>query len=141
MDSIDHALIAALRENARLTIAALAKRLHIARGTVQSRLRRLEAEGVIVGYTVRLRPQVEEPRIRALMTIEVGGNRPEAAIVKALRGDPAVTALYSTNGRWDYIAELRAEHLEEFDRVLGRIRQVEGITNTQTNLLLTTYKI
>ena len=141
MDSIDHALIAALRENARMTIAALAKRLRIARGTVQSRLRRLEADGIIVGYTVRLRPQVEEPRIRALMTIEVGGNRPEAAIVKALRGDPAVTALYSTNGRWDYIAELRAEHLEEFDRVLGRIRQVEGIVNTQTNLLLTTYKL
>jgi DNA-binding Lrp family transcriptional regulator len=141
MDNIDHALIAALRENARITIAALAKRLRIARGTVQSRLRRLEADGIIVGYTVRLRPQVEEPRIRALMTIEVGGNRPEAAIVKALRGDPAVTALYSTNGRWDYIAELRAEHLEEFDRVLGRIRQVEGIVNTQTNLLLTTYKL
>ena len=140
MDSTDHALIAALRENARLSIAALAKRLHIARGTVQSRLRRLEADGIIVGYTVRLRPQVEETRIRALMTIEVGGNRPEAAIVKALRGDPAVTALYSTNGRWDYIAELRAEHLEEFDRVLGRIRQVEGVVNTQTNLLLTTYK-
>jgi DNA-binding Lrp family transcriptional regulator len=141
MDNIDHALIAALRENARITIAALAKRLRVARGTVQSRLRRLEADGIIVGYTVRLRPQVEEPRIRALMTIEVGGNRPEAAIVKALRGDPAVTALYSTNGRWDYIAELRAEHLEEFDRVLGRIRQVEGIVNTQTNLLLTTYKL
>jgi DNA-binding Lrp family transcriptional regulator len=140
MDTIDHGLIAALRENARMTIAALAKRLRIARGTVQSRLRRLEADGIIVGYTVRLRPQVEEPRIRALMTIEVGGNRPEAAIVKALRGDPSVTALYSTNGRWDYIAELRAEHLEEFDRVLGRIRQVEGIVNTQTNLLLTTYK-
>jgi DNA-binding Lrp family transcriptional regulator len=140
MDTIDHALVAALRENARMTIAALAKRLRVARGTVQSRLRRLESDGIIVGYTVRLRPQVEEPRIRALMTIEVGGNRPEAAIVKALRGDPAVTALYSTNGRWDYIAELRAEHLEEFDRVLGRIRQVEGIVNTQTNLLLTTYK-
>ncbi len=140
MDDIDHSLIAALREDARMTIAALAKRLKIARGTVQSRLRRLEADGTIVGYTVRLKPQVEEQRIRALMTIEVEGNRPEAAIVKALRGDPAVTALYSTNGRWDYIAELRAEHLEEFDRVLGRIRQLEGIANTQTNLLLTTYK-
>jgi len=141
MDDIDHALIAALRDDARISIAALAKRLKIARGTVQSRLRRLEANGTIVGYTVRLRPQVEEQRIRALMTIEVGGDRPEAAIVKALRGDPAVTALYSTNGRWDYIAELRAEHLEEFDRVLGRIRQLEGIVNTQTNLLLTTYKL
>ena len=141
MDAIDHALIAALRDDARMTIAALAKRLRIARGTVQSRLRRLEADGTIVGYTVRLRPQVEDPRIRAVMTIEVGGHRPEAAIVKALRGDPAVSALYSTNGRWDYIAELRAESLEEFDRVLGRIRQVEGIVNTQTNLLLTTYKL
>ena len=140
MDDIDRQLIALLRDNARLPVASLAKTLRVARGTVQNRLARLEADGTIVGYTVRLRPQVEEHRIRALMTVAVEGNRSDA-VMRALRGDPAVGALYSTNGRWDIVAELRADSLEAFDRVLGRIRQLEGISNTETSLLLSTHKL
>jgi DNA-binding Lrp family transcriptional regulator len=140
MDDVDRQLIALLRDDARMSIASLAKRLHVARGTVQNRLARLEADGTVVGYTVRLRPQVEEQGIRALMTVAVEGNRSEA-VLRALRGDPAVSALHSTNGRWDFVAELRAESLEAFDRVLGRIRLLEGISNTETSLLLSTHKV
>lgn len=140
MDDIDRQLIALLRDNARTPIASLAKSLRVARGTVQNRLARLEAAGTIVGYTVRLRPQVEEQRIRALMTIAVEGNRAEI-VIRALRGDPAVCALFSTNGRWDVVAELRADSLEAFDRVLGRIRLIPGISNTETSLLLSTHKL
>lgn len=140
MDDIDRQLIALLRDDARTSVAALAKTLRVARGTVQNRLAKLEADGTIVGYTVRLRPQVEEHRIRALMTVAVEGNRSEA-VIKALRGDPAVGALHSTNGRWDIVAELRADSLEAFDRVLGRIRQLDGISNTETSLLLSTHKL
>jgi DNA-binding Lrp family transcriptional regulator len=140
MDETDRRLIARLRENARTSMASLAKDLGVARGTVQNRLAKLEKDGTIVGYTVRLRPQVEEQRIRALMTVAVEGNRSEA-VLKALRGDPAVGALYSTNGRWDIVAELRADSLEAFDRVLGRIRMIEGISNTETSLLLSTHKV
>jgi DNA-binding Lrp family transcriptional regulator len=138
MDDIDRQLIALLRDDARLPIATLAKKLRVARGTVQNRLARLAADGVIVGYTVRLRPQVEAQGIRALMTVAVEGNRSES-VLKSLRGDPAVTALHSTNGRWDYVVELRADNLEAFDRVLGRIRLLEGIANTETSILLSTY--
>jgi DNA-binding Lrp family transcriptional regulator len=62
------------------------------------------------------------------------------AVIRALRGEPAVTALYSTNGRWDIVAELQSDSLEGFDRVLGRIRLIEGISQTETSLLLSTYK-
>jgi DNA-binding Lrp family transcriptional regulator len=74
------------------------------------------------------------------MSVAVEGNKAEA-VLKALRGDPAVGALYSTNGRWDLVAELRAESLEAFDRVLGRIRLIEGIASTETSLLLSTHKL
>ncbi|HEU4623208.1 MAG TPA: Lrp/AsnC family transcriptional regulator [Steroidobacteraceae bacterium] len=140
MDEIDQKLIALLRENARTPIATLAKKLRVARGTVQNRIARLEREGTILGYTVRLRPQVEEQHIRALMTVAVEGNRTEA-VIRSLRGDPAVAALYTTNGRWDIVVELRADSLEAFDRVLARIRLVEGISNTETSLLLSTHKL
>ena len=140
MDHVDQRLLALLRDNARASIASLAKRLGVARGTVQNRMSRLERDGTIVGYSVRLKPQVEEHRIRALMTIAVEGNRIDA-VIAALRGDPAVGALHSTNGRWDIVAELRADSLASFDRVLGRIRQLDGISSTETSLLLSTFKL
>lgn len=140
MDDVDQRLIALLRGDARASIAALAKALRVSRGTVQNRLRKLEASGMIAGYTVRLKPQAEQHRIRALMTIAVEGNRTDA-VLAALRGNPAVEALHSTNGRWDVVAELRADSLEAFDRVLARIRLVEGIVSTETSLLLSSYKL
>ena len=139
MDDTDHKLLALLREDARTPVATLARKLAVARGTVQNRLTRLENDGTIVGYTVRLKPHVEEQRIRALMTVVVEGNRTEA-VIKALRGEPAVSALHTTNGRWDIVAELRTDSLEAVDRVLGRIRQIDGISTTETSLLLSTHK-
>jgi DNA-binding Lrp family transcriptional regulator len=140
MDELDHQLIAHLRGNARLTVAALAKRLQVARGTIQNRIARLERDGTIAGYTVRLGTQLDERGITALMTIAVEGNSADE-VLRSLRGDPAVRTLHTTNGRWDIIAELRADTLEAFDRVLGRIRKLEGIANTETSLLLSTHKL
>lgn len=140
LDDTDRQLIALLRDDARLPVATLAKQLKVARGTVQNRLARLEREGVIVGYTVRLRPQVEEYRIRALMTVAVEGNRADD-VLRSLRGDPAVVALHTTNGRWDIVAELRADSLEAFDRVLSNIRMIDGIAQTETSILLSTHKL
>lgn len=139
MDDTDRRLIGLLRNDARCSVASLAKLLGVARGTVQNRMSRLQAEGTIVGYTVRLKPDVEEQRIRAFMTVAVEGNQLDA-VIRSLRGDPAVGALYSTNGRWDIVAELRADSLESFDRVLARIRLIDGISQTETSLLLSTFK-
>jgi DNA-binding Lrp family transcriptional regulator len=139
MDDLDRQLIALLRDDARSSIASLAKKLRVARGTVQNRLARLEKDGTIVGYTVRLKPQAESHGIRAVMTIAVEGNRTQS-VLRALRGDPSITALHTTNGRWDFVAELRAEDLQEFDRIISRISLHEGVSQSETNLLLTTYK-
>lgn len=140
MDDVDRQLLGLLRDNARTSVATLARKLRVARGTVQNRLARLENDGTIVGYTVRLRPQQESQQIRALTTVAVEGNRTDE-VIRALRGDPAVVALHTTNGRWDIVVELRADSLEAFDRVLGRIRLIEGISNTETSLLLSTHKL
>ena len=139
MDSTDHQLLSLLRDNARLSVASLAKTLQVARGTVQNRLSRMEADGTIVGYTVKLKPQAQEHKVRALMTVAVEGNRTDE-VLRALRGDPAVSALHTTNGRWDIVAELRTDSLEAVDKVLGRIRQIDGISHSETSLLLSTHK-
>ncbi len=139
MDDLDRQLIGLLRGNARLPAATIARTLRVARGTVQNRIARLEQAGVIIGYTVRLASSGEARRITALTMIAVEGNNAEK-VLRSLRGDASVSALHTTNGRWDVIAELRADTLEEFDRVLSRIRRIEGVANSETNLLLSTHK-
>ena len=140
MDETDHQLIALLRQDARLSVAALAARLGVSRGTVTNRMRRLEDDSVIVGYTVRLRPDVPRNEITAWMSIAVDGNQTRS-VIASLLGEPGVATLHDTNGRWDLLAELRAENLQDLAKVLERIRLLKGISNTETSIHLETYRL
>jgi DNA-binding Lrp family transcriptional regulator len=140
MDDTDRRLIALLRENARVPVATLANLLKVSRGTVQNRINRLTADGVIGGFTVRLKPEAEPRRVRAVTMVAVDGEH-ATAVLKALRGIPEVQALHTTNGRWDIVVELGVDSLEAFDQALQRIRLIKGISNSETSLLLSTHKI
>lgn len=139
MDDTDQRLIALLRQDARTSVATLAAKLNVSRGTVTNRITRLEDTGVIVGYTVRLRPDAQPNDIRAWMSIAVEGNTTRA-VIASLLGEPGVATLHDTNGRWDLLAELRAANLAELSKVLERIRLVKGIRNTETSIHLETYR-
>jgi len=140
MDEIDQKLMSLLRQDARLTVAALAAKLRVSRGTVTNRIRRLEDDGVIVGYTVRLRPDVQHNDIKAWMSIAVEGNQTRT-VIASLLGEPGVATLHDTNGRWDLLAELRAQTLQELAKVLERIRLIKGISNTETSIHLETFRL
>jgi len=137
MDDIDRQLIALLRADARTPVATLAKRLGVSRGTVQNRIERLMRQGEVLGFTLRLPPQAEAQRVRAVMAIAVEGER-SSAVVAALRGFPEIEAVHTTNGRWDLLAELSADSLAAFSRALDGIRQIKGIATTETSILLAT---
>ena len=139
LDATDQALIALLREDARRPVALLAAKLGVARGTVNNRLRKLEQAGVIVGYTVQLRPDAQPDEIRAWMGIQVEGNQTRL-VIAGLLGDPGVAALHDTNGRWDLLAELRASSMAGLSQVLERIRLQKGIRGTETSIHLTTFR-
>ena len=140
MDEIDRKLIALLRANARTPVAALSKALKVSRGTVQNRIDRMMADSVILGFTLRVQPDAEADRVRAIMAIAVEGER-SGAVLKALRGFPQVDAVHMTNGRWDMLAELNTEGLNDFSRLLDQVRLIEGISATETSLLLTTHHL
>jgi len=135
VDELDRKLLALLRADSRTAAASLAAQLKVSRGTVQNRIARLQAQGVIQGFTVRTRPELEAQRVRAVMSIAIEGER-SAAVVRRLKGFPAVDRIYTTNGRWDLIAELDVANLAEFGRALDDIRTVEGIAMTETSILL-----
>lgn len=139
MDDIDQRLIGLLRQNARMNIADLAHKLEVSRGTVNNRLRKLEDKQVIVGYTIKLRPEAEPERIKAWMGVLIEGNTTRQ-VIASLLGEPGVVALHDTNGRWDLLAEIEAASMKELSEVLERIRLVSGIRSTETNIHLATYR-
>lgn len=135
LTDLDRRLLSALREDGRAPVASLARKLGVARATVNSRLERLLTSGTIVGFTARVRDEVDPLAIRAVTLIEVEG-RSANNVIRELRGFPEVTALHTTDGGWDLVAELSTENLGAFDTVLGRIRNLDGIINSETSLLL-----
>ena len=140
MDDVDRRLVALLRRDGRATVAALAEALGVSRGTVTNRMAKLEDSGVIAGYTVRLRPDVGADAIRAWMTIAVEGATARD-VIKAMSAEPGVAVLCDTNGRWDLLAEIRAENLQDLAGVLERIRLIKGISSTETSIHLQTYRL
>lgn len=136
-DDLDRNLIAILREDGRAPVSKLATILGVTRATVQARLDRLLDSGAVLGFTIRAREDHGPDGVHAIMMIEVSG-RSTLAVIKKLRGLPELRSLHSTNGKWDLVAQLTAENLPDFDRVLREVRVVEGITNSETSILLST---
>ena len=140
MDATDRELLSLLRKDARTSVAILARKLGVSRGTVTNRITKLEDAGVIVGYTVRLRPDAQPNEIRAWMGVAVEGNETRS-VIASLLGEPGVSSLHDTNGRWDLLAELRAINLAELSRVLERIRLIRGISSSETSIHLESYRL
>jgi len=137
LDDMDGALIAALKRNGRASLSDLASELGVTRSTIRVRLDRLVAGGEIAGFTVVTRSDVRPDAVRGLMMLEIAGRGGEK-VMKALGRMPQVRAVHSTNGAWDLIAEIGTDTLEAFDQVLFAIRRLEGVTRSETNLLLST---
>ena len=139
MDDVDQRLIAELRRDGRASLSELADRLTLSRATVRARMERLVTKGEIAGFTVVTRGDVSTAPVRGLMMIGIEGRGGEK-IMARLGGVPAVTAVHSTNGKWDMIVELATQTLLELDDVIHRIRNIEGVMTSETNLLLSTRK-
>jgi len=137
MDKTDGRLISALKRNGRASLSDLADQLGVTRSTVRVRLDRLVQGGEIAGFTVLTRSDVRPDPVRGLMMLEIAGRGAEKTM-QQLHRMPQVQAVHSTNGTWDLIAEIGTETLEHFDQVLFAIRRLDGVTRSETNLLLST---
>ena len=137
MDEIDKKLTALLRHNGRQSISALATALGLSRATVRARIERLEQSGTILGYTVILKSDAIEQPVRGIMMIAVEGVAADR-VVRHLAGFAEISAIHTTNGRWDLVVELGTATLADLDAALRRIRLIPGVSHSETNLLLAT---
>lgn len=137
MDDLDKTLTTLLRHNGRRSVSDLALALGVSRATVRARMQRLEQSGAILGYTVILRADAIDLPVRGITMIEIEGHATDR-VIRALGGFTEISAIHTTNGRWDLVVELGAATLADFDAILRMIRLIPGITASETTLLLAT---
>lgn len=137
LDDADRQLISLLSANARLPAALLARRLGLSRSAVQERLKRLERDGVIAGYTVTLGAEAPKPGVSAQVMLTLEPKLQDRA-VEALRGLAEVKSAYTVSGIYDLVAEVTAPTSEALDEVLTRIGKLPGVTRTTSSILLST---
>jgi DNA-binding Lrp family transcriptional regulator len=134
-DTLDRELLALLQHNARESVTTLGKKLKCARTTVIARIARLEKNGVIAGYTVRLNQAALDRSLQACVGLSV---LPKAGgeVLKRLAKMPEIKQVYSVSGEFDYIAWVRAELPDQLDRLLDAMGAIEGVTRTRTSVVL-----
>lgn len=137
MDDLDSSIIALLSADARMSVATLARRLKVARSTIQARLERLETGGIIAGYTLKLGEEARQGRLRAsvLLTIEPRG---QAAILSRLKAIAEVERVFNTSGRFDLLLQVAAPNTAVLDGVLDQIGAMTGVKSSESLIHLST---
>ena len=137
MDDLDRNVLTLLGADARMSVATLARRLKVARSTIQARLERLETGGIIAGYTLKLGEAARQGRLRAsvLLTIEP---RAQAAILTRLKSIPEVERVFTTSGRFDLLLQIAASNTQVLDQVLDQIGALAGVKSSESLIHLST---
>ena len=137
MDDTDRSILALLGADARMSVALLARRLKVARSTIQARLERLETTGIIGGYTLKLGEAARQGRIRASILISIEA-RAQAGIVTRLKSIPEVERAFTTSGRFDLLLQIAAPNTQVLDQVLDEIGTITGVLSSESLIHLST---
>ena len=137
LDELDQKLLSALAANSSTSTSQLARRFRVARSTVQARIERLERNGIIAGYTIRLGQKVTLRRIRATVLLSVEP-RAAAQVLQRLKAMPEVEQAHTSTGRVDLILTVAADTTQTLDETLDRIGAIPGVTDTESLIHLST---
>ena len=134
-DDLDRRLVALLRANARESTTSLAKKLGLARSTVQERIARLERSGVITGYAAVLGQDPGEESVEALVLLAVDQPRTRQ-IIERLGDYPEITLCLAINGAFDLFLTVQAPRLEDLDVILDELAAIPGVRRSETSIVL-----
>lgn len=137
INSKDNEILALLREDGRISITEISKRLGVSRSTAQKRLERLETDGIIEGYTVKLSSNVLDKEVKAHVLITVKP-RSTSEIIQSMKQQSGIRAVYSVSGPHDLIAEIAAMSVNELDRIIDTIISIPGVERTVSSVILST---
>ena len=137
MDDLDRTILSLLGADARMSVATLARRLKVARSTIQARLERLETTGIIAGYTLKLGEEARQGRLRASVLLNLEP-RAQAAILSRLKTIAEVERVFTTSGRFDLLMQIAAPNTQVLDNVLDQIGALTGVKSSESLIHLST---
>ena len=138
MDDIDRQIVALLRQNARRSFQSIGLRVSLSAPAVKRRIDRLEADGVLTGYTALVDARRFGWGTHAFVALYCVGRMAAAEVKEALEHHPEVAAAYTVAGEASAMAHLRARDTAHLEEALERIRDHPGVTRTQTQIVLST---
>jgi DNA-binding Lrp family transcriptional regulator len=137
MDELDRNILGLLGADARMSVATLARRLKVARSTIQARLERLETSGIIAGYTLKLGEGAKQGRLRASVLLSIEP-RAQAGILQRLKSISEVEKVFTTSGRFDLLMQIACANTQVLDQVLDQIGQMTGVKSSESLIHLST---
>lgn len=138
MDDIDREIVALLREDARRSFQSIGSRVSLSPPAVKRRVDRLEADGVIRGYSARVDPARFGWTTHAFVALYCEGRMAAHEVREAVERHPEVAAAYTVAGEASAIVHVRARDTAHLEEALERIRDASGVTRTQTQIVLST---
>ncbi len=133
----DEKLLALLQRDGRASISDLARALSLSRATVQSRLQKLQDNGVIKGFTLELGESYLANLVAAHVSIKVK-QKLTTKTNSELRQMPQISALYAISGEYDLIAIVQAQSTEQLSHLLDDIGNLDGVERTTSSVILET---
>ena len=135
MNNLDASIVAMLKCNDRISVKQMSDELGVSCVTIDSHIKNMESSGVITGYPVTLGAEEFRHNVSGWILINVSAPE-EEDIISQMIVMPKISRLFTTNGRWDLAAKIQTPTLEAFDVAISRLRQIPGIRETDTSLLL-----
>lgn len=139
LDATDTAIINALRKDSRLSQRQLSQIVGVSQGTITNRIKKLESDGVITGYTLTLNADLVgwEMTVMAGLCIEKGRI---IEVQEKISSDPRVFAVYDVTGDWDSMVLARVRDRDDLDKLTKTVFTLDGITRSYTHVVLNTVK-
>jgi DNA-binding Lrp family transcriptional regulator len=138
LDDVDRRIVALLRERARRSFREVGESVGLSAPAVKRRVDRLEAAGVITGYTAVLDPERFGWSMQAVVFLYCEGTMAADEVRAAVEGHPEVVAAYTVAGEASAVLVVRASDTRHLEQLLERLREHKGVLRTQTQIVLST---
>ena len=140
MDSLDIRILKLLQNNARVTASEISSKINLSVPAVSDRLRKLDASGVIEKYTVIINAKKLNRNLTVIMFISLESPKYTAKFLEAIQKDDEIIECHYLAGDYDYALKIITENTETLEKILNKIKSMNGVVKTKTTVTLSTIK-
>lgn len=143
LDDLDRKILSILQEEGRLSNKELAERINLTTTPTLERVRRLEREGVIEGYTARVNRQAVEKGFSAFVTVTLSVHqlRLMDEFTEAVKSIPEILACYNTTGEGDFLLYIVARDVKDYEQLMrSKLATLPDVQRLHTSIVLGTIK-